>query len=33
MLALDDAALVKIGVHPFMSFMARLQIEREQKKA
>jgi 2,3-dihydroxyphenylpropionate 1,2-dioxygenase len=32
LLALDDAALVKIGVHPFMSFMARLQIEREQKK-
>lgn len=32
LLALDDAALVKLGVHPFMSFMARLQIERERKK-
>ncbi len=32
LLALDDHALVKLGVHPFMSFMARLQIERERRK-
>ena len=32
LIALNDKAMVAIGVHPFLPFMARLQIEREQKK-
>lgn len=28
---LDDKAMVKLGVHPFLPFMARLQIERARK--
>ncbi len=28
LLKLDDKAMVKLGVHPFLPFMARLQIER-----
>lgn len=28
LLALDDKAMVRLGVHPFLPFMARLQIER-----
>ena len=29
---LNDAEMVALGVHPFMSFMARLHIERATKK-
>jgi 2,3-dihydroxyphenylpropionate 1,2-dioxygenase len=29
---LNDKAMVAMGVHPFLPFMARLQIERDEKK-
>lgn len=32
LLNLNDDEMVKLGVHPFMSFMARLHIERAPKK-
>ena len=32
LLNLNDAEMVALGVHPFMSFMARLHIERATKK-
>ena len=32
LLNLKDKEMVALGVHPFMSFMARLHIERAGKK-
>ena len=32
LLHLKDDEMVKMGIHPFLSFMARLHIERAEKK-
>ena len=32
LIRLQDKEMVEMGVHPFLSFMARLHIDRESKK-